>query len=288
MSCPGMKHTYPEKTTNQVAWRRSKTIYILTVDAAGGSSMQDYCLICLEEGPDTPPPCGAVPTLHFHKRCLDMATVAVQSKQERGQVKCPHCNVLCPRGPRNKNDMIENNNKKKNNTLFEQNNSGADTTHSLTSHSSPDRHHCMGQDILITRMDTAKYVIQNVMDRWLQDRGYWHHGPAYIQITDFMMNHHDAGVIRGAICGLVHARLCQLTNKEEECIMYSFHPHDQEAMVYRHRDTDVGIETNVTLRRTAVTNCRRGSIQMDGYTIYMSRSRYSQRGFRPAYELLSY
>jgi hypothetical protein len=245
--------------------------------------MQDYCLICLEEGPDTPPPCGAVPTLHFHKRCLNMAAV-VQAKE---QVKCPHCNVLCPCGLRNKHDMIENNNKNNNNnnTLFNPKHSEANvspTTHLLATHSSQDRHHCMGRDLLITRIDTAKYTIQNVMDRWLQDRGYWHHGPAYIQITDFMMNHHDAGAIHIAICGLVHARLCQLTNKEEECIVYSFHPHDQEAMVYRHRDAEVGIETNVTLRRTAVTNCRMGSIKMDGYTINMSRSRYSQRGFRPA------
>ena len=50
------------------------------------------CLICLESGADTPPPCcNGVQTLSFHSQCLQMAW-NIQSKQ-KNPLKCPHCNL---------------------------------------------------------------------------------------------------------------------------------------------------------------------------------------------------
>lgn len=145
-------------------------------------------------------------------------------------------------------------------------------------------------DGISAKLDSVNHKVQGIMDRWLQDKTYWVKGPEYIQVENALMNPHEASLILGSICHMVCQRLSQLSLGTT---IYCSHPPppDEDAIVYRHRDSDNGIETDVILRRTAILNNNsnnryQGSFQMDGFTICISRSRYSRRHFRTASSFL--
>jgi hypothetical protein len=206
------------------------------------------CLICLEETPDTIPPCRGVLFPLFHRKCLDMAN------HGKSTFKCPHCN---------------------------QPYSSPEINHAATK-----RH----DDVVSTKLDTLNHKVQGIMDKWLQNRSYWVKGPEYIPVEKSLMNPTEVNLILGSICNTVYQQLAELSLVTA---IYCFHPPppDEDAIVYRHRDAENGIETDVILRRTAILNNNnnamyQGSFQMDGFTICMSRSRYSRRCFRTALSFL--
>jgi hypothetical protein len=57
--------------------------------------MMPRCMICLEGGPEVPPPCLKLATPCFHRRCLEMAWAAQQEERQKQPV-CPHCNEPLP------------------------------------------------------------------------------------------------------------------------------------------------------------------------------------------------
>ncbi len=185
------------------------------------------CLICLDDGADAMPPCMAVDTPLFHRRCLEMYNLF------QPESKCPHCNLsIAP-----------------------------------SQHSS------------IAKMDIIKHTIESIMERWLQDSGYWVKGPEYVQVTKHLMLESD---VENASDAIRKAIAHQLSKSSPITIYYSNPPApDQDATVYRHRETSTGVETDVLIRRTAILHG--GSFQKDGFTISMSRSRFSPRIFRPPY-----
>lgn len=127
---------------------------------------------------------------------------------------------------------------------------------------------------LSVKMDAAQHKTQSIMDRWLQNGGYWVRGPEYIRVNDFLMHRDEANAILGGVCRTVCDRLAPRAN-----YFYTHPPPpDQDTIVLRHRDSEAGVETDVTLRRTAFIHDRR--IHTDGFTLSMSRSRYSKRHFR--------
>ena len=127
------------------------------------------------------------------------------------------------------------------------------------------------------KMEGVKHKIESIMQRWLQDRGCWIKGPEYIQVNDFLMYTKEA---EGAIAIIGDFIEQQLTKLSSTTIFFS-KLKDQDAIVYRHRETTEGIETDVLIRRTAIFNdFNLGSFRMDGYTISMSRTRYSPRHYR--------
>ena len=206
---------------------------------------KNICLVCLEDNPDTIPPCGGLTYPLFHRKCLDMAN------HEKSELKCPHCNQNYTPSPLDSNEQLG------------------------------------------IKLDTTKHKLQSIMDRWLQDRGYWVKGPEYIQINNGLMNHNEANIILGSIGILVHQQLIThlAAPSPPDNVNVYIHcsnppPPDQDAIVFRHRDSESGIETDVILRRTAILGNsphQQGfSFQKDGFTISMSRSRYSRRFFRQA------
>ena len=135
------------------------------------------------------------------------------------------------------------------------------------------------QNTGIAKMDIIKHKIESIMQRWLQDSGYWIKGPEYVQVCDHLMHGNDAENASATIRKTIAQQLSLLS---PITIYYSNPPApDQDATVYRHRETSTGVETDVLIRRTAILNG--ASFQMDGFTISMSRSRYSPRIFRPPY-----
>ncbi len=202
---------------------------------------KNICLICLEDNPDTIPPCGGVATPLFHRKCLDMAN------HDKSDLKCPHCNQR---------------------------------------YTLPENDH--SEQLLSIKLDTTKHKLQSIMDRWLQDRGYWVKGPEYIQMNNFLMNHSEANLILKSIGILVHQQLINHLASHDNVYIHCSNPPppDQDAIIFRHRDSESGIETYVILRRTAIlgnTPHQQGfTFKKDGFTISMSRSRYSKRFFRQA------
>ncbi len=131
----------------------------------------------------------------------------------------------------------------------------------------------------ITKMDIIKHTIESIMQRWLQDSGYWVKGPEYVQVTNHLMQGSDA---ENALDTIRKTIVHQFSKSSSITIYYSNPPApDQDATVYRHREPSTGVETDVLVRRTAILHG--GSFQKDGFTISMSRSRYSPRIFRPPY-----
>jgi hypothetical protein len=198
------------------------------------SSINNICLICLDENPDTIPPCKGVLFPLFHRKCLDM------SNYGKSSLKCPHCNKLY----------------------------STEVT----------------DDDISIKLDTLKHKVQGVMEKWLQDRSYWVKGPEYIPVERSLMNPNEVSSILGSICQIVCQQMAQLSSATIYCVHPP--PPDEDAIVYRHRDSETGIETDVILRRTAILKNNAGSFQMDGFTISMSRSRYSRRCFRAAVSFL--
>ena len=60
------------------------------------------CVICLQSGADTPPPCGGTDRLLFHARCLRRA----REHAACAPFRCPHCNVECE-PPRDVDALLE-------------------------------------------------------------------------------------------------------------------------------------------------------------------------------------
>jgi hypothetical protein len=201
---------------------------------------QPLCLICLQENPDTPPPCHGVNYPLFHKKCLDMAQYHCAAS-----FRCPHCNQQTPC-----KSAALNENKNKEST----------------------------EALISVKMDAARHKTQSIMERWLQNRGYWAKGPEYIRVNDSLMQHEEANAILGGVCRTVCHGLA--TKPSENCYCSHPPPPDHDAIVFRHRDSEAGVETDVILRRTAFIHNRHGSIHTDGFTLSMTRSRYSKRHFR--------
>jgi hypothetical protein len=210
--------------------------------------MPSICLICLEEGADTLPPCnrGSIPL--FHKQCLDMAEYHRSANNNNNNnnnidVKCPHCNQLI--------------------TKIKPNATAATT--------------------MLLLKNTSTHKFQSIMERWLQDQGYWAKGPEYIQVVhNYLMNQNEANAVFDAVHREIFKQFSRLSSFSASSSQYCSHPPppDQDAIIFRHRDQENGIETDVTLRRTAIINNEHGSISADGFTVSMSRSRYSKRTFR--------
>lgn len=200
-----------------------------------------HCLICFEELPDALPPCGTILEPLFHTHCLAMAMAASEKN------RCPHCNVECPPSAPRRQALHA-------------------TYNSLG-------------DALFVTIDTTKHSVNNLMDRWLQNRNHWSAGPVFIPITRGLMDQGDAGVIRTSVCNLISEKLACLCTPPKTCSTFSS-PCDQ-AVICRHRDATLQIETEAIIRRTALQMGTMGAIPQDGFTLAMSRSRYSERTFRP-------
>ena len=201
------------------------------------------CLICLDEGADTLPPCngGIIPL--FHKQCLDMAEYYRSANNNNGDIKCPHCNQYIPKN---------------------KSNATAATSMNLLE-------------------NTSTHKFQSIMERWLQDRGYWVKGPEYIQVVhNYLMNENEAKSIFDAVHREIFKQFSRLSSLSSSSSQYCSHPPppNQDAIIFSHRDQENGVETDVTLMRTAIINNDQGSIGADGFTVSMSRSRYSKRTFR--------
>ncbi len=131
-----------------------------------------------------------------------------------------------------------------------------------------------------TKMDSVMHNIESIMQRWLQDSGYWIKGPEYIQVNNTLMQPSEAHSSLISISKIIAEQLLKISSTK----LYFSTPVDQDAIIYRHRDTSAGIETEVVIKRTAILNdSKLFSFRMDGYTISMSRFRYSPRYYRPPY-----
>lgn len=156
--------------------------------------------------------------------------------------RCPHCNIECPRQP-------------------------------------TARYNCLG-DALLCTIESAKCRVNNLLDNWLQNKEYWSLGPVFIPITDGLMDRADAGIISTTLCNVICNKLDSLcAPPTKKCSV--FHSPCDQAVIYRHRDGASCIETEAILRRTALTAGAMRSISQDGFTLAVSRSRYSERTVRP-------
>lgn len=155
--------------------------------------------------------------------------------------RCPHCNIECPTQP---------------------------TT----------RYNCLGDALLLT-IESARRRVNNLLDHWLQNKEYWSVGPVFIPITDGLMDQTDAGIVNTSLCDAVCNQLNRLCSPQRKCSV--FHSPCEQAVIHRHRDGASCIETEAILRRTALTAGDMRSITQDGFTLAVSRSRYSKRTVRP-------